>query len=254
MLHFTVIVIGRFGRPARLCSSAQLALSSGAMGAGHSQPLGVMRRFVCGQGLANGLKTTGVMRVSSDIAFKEWAVVVDTLGRGEQVLILRKGGIREARGEFHVEHASFWLFPTQYHEAERSIIPSKRAALRETAGAASKNFVDVEFFATADCVIKISDAGLLERLQGRHIWTEQTLKERFEFGRERGLHALVTRIYRRAQTERFAMRDEYGGCKSWVQLERAIAGDVVPVLSDGEFRAQREEIRALLSDHALAHS
>jgi UDP-N-acetylglucosamine 2-epimerase (non-hydrolysing) len=28
-------------------------------------------------------------------AFKEWAVVVDALGRGEQTLILRKGGIQE---------------------------------------------------------------------------------------------------------------------------------------------------------------
>src|SRR2546422_3996735 len=36
-------------------------------------------------------------------AFKEWAVVVDALGRGEQVIILRKGGIAEDRGEFELE-------------------------------------------------------------------------------------------------------------------------------------------------------
>jgi hypothetical protein len=56
------------------------------------------------------------MQVSSNIAFKEWAVVVDALGRGEQVLILRKGGIREQRGEFQADHHEFWLFPTRYHE------------------------------------------------------------------------------------------------------------------------------------------
>src|SRR5258705_3213217 len=44
-------------------------------------------------------------------AFKEWAIVVDALGRGEQIVILRKGGIREGRGGFHVEHPQFWLFP-----------------------------------------------------------------------------------------------------------------------------------------------
>ncbi len=27
------------------------------------------------------------------IAFKEWMIVVDALGRGEQIIILRKGGI-----------------------------------------------------------------------------------------------------------------------------------------------------------------
>ena len=47
------------------------------------------------------------MQPSSNIAFKEWAVVVDALGQGEQVLILRKGGIREERGEFHVDHREF---------------------------------------------------------------------------------------------------------------------------------------------------
>ena len=34
------------------------------------------------------------------IAFKEWAMVVDALGRGEQIIILRKGGISEGRGGF----------------------------------------------------------------------------------------------------------------------------------------------------------
>jgi hypothetical protein len=30
-------------------------------------------------------------------AFKEWAVIVDTLGRGGQIVILRKGGISEGK-------------------------------------------------------------------------------------------------------------------------------------------------------------
>jgi hypothetical protein len=213
-----------------------------------------MGRFVCGQSLANGLKSSGVMRVSSDIAFKEWAIVVDALGRGEQTLILRKGGIREESGEFHVDHTNFWLFPTQYHAAERSIIPSKRPALRGIMAAASEEFVDVELFAVVDRAIKICDADLLERLQGRHIWAEHLLKERFEFGRERGLHALIARVHRLARPERFAMREDYGGCKSWLRLERAIDAEVVAVLSDAEFHTQQKQICELLSDHAFAHS
>jgi hypothetical protein len=194
------------------------------------------------------------MRVSSDIAFKEWAVVVDALGRGEQTLILRKGGIREERGEFHVDHTSFWLFPTQFHAAECSIIPSKRPALGEIIAAASKDFVDIDLFAVVDCIVKISDADVLERLQGRHIWAEHLLKERFEFGRERGLHALIARVHRLARPERFAMREDYGGCKSWLRLERTIDADVVPVLSDAVFQAQLKQICELLSDHAFARS
>ena len=195
------------------------------------------------------------MVTSNNIAFKEWAVVVDALGRGEQVLILRKGGIREERGEFHVDHHEFWLFPTQYHEAERSIIPSKRPALQDIIAGAPKDGVDIEYYVVADPVIRITELELVRRLQGRHVWSERILRERFEFGREAGLHALVTRVYRRPSAERFAMCEGYGGCKSWVELERALSTEgLTPVLSDAEYSAQREEIVEILSDHAFAHS
>jgi hypothetical protein len=194
------------------------------------------------------------MQGNSNIAFKEWAVVVDALGRGEQVLILRKGGIREQRGEFHADHREFWLFPTQYHEAERSVIPSKRPLLREMAADAPRDFVEIEYYVVADPILTITDIECVKRLQGRHIWNEQILRERFQFGREPGLHVLLTRVYRRPVPERFAPRESYGGCKSWVELERGLSTEgLTPVLRDAEYRAHREEIVELLSDHALAH-
>jgi hypothetical protein len=195
------------------------------------------------------------MQVSSNIAFKEWAVVVDALGRGEQILILRKGGICEQRGQFHVDHGEFWLFPTQYHESERSIIPSKRPVLREITRAAVKDFVDIEDYAVTDSVLKITDPAMLSRLQGRHIWNEQALQERLQFGREPGVYALLTRVYRRPLSMRLPMHKSYGGCKSWVELERALSTEgLTPVLSDVEYNAQRDEICERLSDHALAAS
>jgi len=211
--------------------------------------------FPDGQAVADALSICRAMVTSCNIAFKEWAVVVEALGCGEQVLILRKGGIREERAEFHVNSREFWLFPTQYHEGERSIIPSKRPALRDITAAAPKDAVDIEYYAVTDRVIQITDLALVKRLQGRHIWTEQTLQERFRFGREAGLHALLTRVYRRQAPERLAMRESYGGCKSWVELERALSTEgLTPVLSDVEYSAQREGILETLSDHALAYS
>ncbi|MGD0649929.1 MAG: DUF1802 family protein [Verrucomicrobiia bacterium] len=166
---------------------------------------------------------------------------------------MRKGGIRENRGEFLVDHREFWLFPTQFHEAERSIIPSKRPALREIAARMVKDAVDIEFFVVADPVLRISDVHPLKRLQGRHIWNEQILQQRFESGREPGLHALIARVYRLPAPQQVAMHENYGGCKSWIELERTITADVTPVLTDAEFAAQREEICELISGHALAH-
>lgn len=223
------------------CSSVAQSLSS--------------RPISDGQGATDTLSSYRAMEPSNQIAFKEWAIVVDALGQGEQVLILRKGGIREERGQFQVDHREFWLFPTQFHEAERSIIPSKRPRLRDIAAAATKDAVDIEYYVVADAVVQITGPEVLKRLQGRHIWSEQTLQERFQFGREPGLHALIARVYRRPAAERFAIRESYGGCKSWVELERSLSTEsLTPVLPDVEYTAQRDEILEMLADHALAHS
>src|SRR6185369_4419172 len=66
-------------------------------------------------------------------AFKEWAIVVDALGRGEQIMILRKGGISEGRGGFKMEHDEFLLFPSQFHQQRDSVITSAQRRYDEIA-------------------------------------------------------------------------------------------------------------------------
>ncbi len=50
------------------------------------------------------------------IGLKEWSLVCDALGRGEQSVILRKGGIAEGRDGFSFRYNEFFLFPTFFHE------------------------------------------------------------------------------------------------------------------------------------------
>src|SRR5580692_10141938 len=50
------------------------------------------------------------------IALKEWATVCDALATGRQIILLRKGGIYEAAGEFELENREFFLFPTYLHQ------------------------------------------------------------------------------------------------------------------------------------------
>lgn len=189
------------------------------------------------------------------VAFKEWAIVVEALGAGEQILILRKGGIHEQRGEFTVAHRAFWLFPTQYHEDEHSVIASKRPALRALAARATTETIPIQFYAVAEPVVQLAELPLVSRLQGHHIWSEHVLQQRFEFGREKGLHALLLRVYRLPVAEQFVPREAYGGCKSWVELDRPLStSELTPVLGDGEFDRQRNEIIKRLSQNALTHS
>lgn len=194
------------------------------------------------------------MSSNTNIAFKEWAVVVDALGKGEQVVILRKGGIHEQRGEFRVAHRRFWLYPTRYHEAETSVIPSKRPALHALAGPAPAAAAPVQFFADVTDVVRLTALEQVHRLQGLHIWSEAVLDQRFAFGREPGLHALVVRVSAAPAPVAVPLRPEDGGCKSWIELAMPPAATaLVPVLSSQEFEEQRRLIMERVSDHALAH-
>src|ERR1700744_5564437 len=55
-------------------------------------------------------------------AFKEWAVIVDALGRGDQIVILRKGGISEGAGGFQISQPTFSLFSTLFHKQRESVL------------------------------------------------------------------------------------------------------------------------------------
>ncbi|SVB06991.1 uncharacterized protein METZ01_LOCUS159845, partial [marine metagenome] len=61
------------------------------------------------------------------IAFKEWAVVVEAIGSGRQIVILRKGGIAEGVGGFKAEHDRFWLFPPRFPQQAKGVIDSEAA-------------------------------------------------------------------------------------------------------------------------------
>ena len=69
------------------------------------------------------------------IAFKEWSVTVRALAEGEQLLTLRKGGIREENKHFELEHERFFLYPTFDHQrndlVRESHHPELRRALEE---------------------------------------------------------------------------------------------------------------------------
>src|ERR1043166_5463608 len=80
------------------------------------------------------------------IAFKEWAVVVDGLGRGDQIIILRKGGISEGRSGFQVEHNRFFLFPTLFHQQRECVQPAAQIRYDALAPKLSPNSVLIEFF------------------------------------------------------------------------------------------------------------
>ena len=64
------------------------------------------------------------------IAFKEWAVTVRALAEGEQLVTLRKGGIREPGKHFSLDHERFFLYPTFDHQRRDLVRESHQPELR----------------------------------------------------------------------------------------------------------------------------
>src|SRR5687767_1695492 len=65
-----------------------------------------------------------VLSPSLQVGLKEWAIVCHALEQGRQIILLRKGGIRESGGEFELEHRQFLLFPTYLHQTLNGLKPS----------------------------------------------------------------------------------------------------------------------------------
>ena len=59
-------------------------------------------------------------------ALKEWAVVVHALLEGEQIVDIRKGGIKEDGRHFDLPTRRFWLYPTAEHQKAELLKPAYR--------------------------------------------------------------------------------------------------------------------------------
>ena len=116
------------------------------------------------------------------IALKEWAVTVDALGTGRQVLLLRKGGISESGKHFRVAHPEFLLYPTFEHQREDLLKDAHQIALRallaEPHDAGSITF---SYWAQAAETIEVLEQGLVEALSPHHIWTDDYSQSRLRW-------------------------------------------------------------------------
>lgn len=182
-------------------------------------------------------------------AFKEWAIVVDALGRGEQILVLRKGGIAEGRGGFQVEHPRFLFFPTLYHQQRENVLPAAQARYDEIVShLPSPNVLRLEFCAEVIAWRRLDSLAAVERLRGQHIWRDDVLAQRFDWGKQQAIFALAVRVSRLPQRIELPMLPNYGGCKSWIELAEDIPTDAAqPVLVEAAFQAKLRHFESALA-------
>jgi hypothetical protein len=177
------------------------------------------------------------------IAFKEWSLVCDALGEGRQSIILRKGGIAEGRSGFSWKYDEFALFPTHFHEQQQ--------ALRGVEGIEwpQPDLTQHTIALTAKVEFKLllTDWAQVMALMPYHSWTEEMLRERFDYTGDGTISLAVLRVFRLAQPLAFPDAPGYGGCRSWVVVpDSAVAASIVPVLDDLSHAQRMTDLRHLL--------
>jgi hypothetical protein len=183
------------------------------------------------------------------IALREWAIAVNALEEGRQIIVLRKGGIAEETKEFKLESPRFYLFPSFEHQRPNLVKPEARGLVSEMQAAAAEQSDRVRISSYAEVIedIEISDQESLQRLNELHIWTEDYAEERLKWKRTKPLHVLILRVYKLESPSDIPMHDSYGGCKSWLWLENTFSKPMKPVLDEVEFAEQVAVIKKQLN-------
>ncbi|PKB80066.1 MAG: hypothetical protein BZY88_10030 [SAR202 cluster bacterium Io17-Chloro-G9] len=182
------------------------------------------------------------------MALKEWAVTVEALAQGEQVLLLRKGGIHEEGKDFRVIHREFLLYPTYEHQKQELLQPAHQPALeRLLAQPREEGKIVFSHLAVAEEVLEISDQDKVDDLEPHYIWTTAYAQSRLHWKPMLPLSVMLLRTYRLEAPVSVPWLPEYGGCTSWVEvLSDVPLGTLQPVLSDQEFQRLVDEIKGSL--------
>src|SRR5437016_6611154 len=101
-------------------------------------------------------------------ALKEWNSVIDALSTGRQLLLLRKGGIYEAAGEFEIEHRQFALFPTFVHQRKQMLKPEVHPQF--TARTEEPQQLTISLAAEITSIVQIVSRAQLQNVEAEHIW------------------------------------------------------------------------------------
>lgn len=187
--------------------------------------------------------------MNQPVGFKEWQVVCDALSSGRQSILLRKGGIHEGREGFSFAHSSFFLFPTRFHALGDQIREGEVKVMPEWAPG---DRIRITHHAEARWAITLGNWETVNALSPFHIYSEQTVKDRFDWegkGMASGsIHLALVRVCELKNPWEFPYEAKYGGCRSWINLP-SLAADLLesshPILGDNAFAALETDLQRL---------
>ena len=188
----------------------------------------------------------------SQIAFKEWAVTVNALAQGQQVLLLRKGGIHEVTKHFRIAHPEFLLYPTYEHQNEDLLKPSSHSLFQETLTDSSPaGTVTFSYWAQVTETIKVAELEKVQELSNYHIWTNEYTESRLRWKPMVPLSIMLLRVFKLEAPVNIPWIKEYGGCTSWVEIMPKInLGQLTPAMNDSDYQNSVASIKDCLGFNA----
>jgi hypothetical protein len=182
---------------------------------------------------------------SESNGLKEWASVVSAVAAGDQVILVRKGGLADRN--FGVKAASFLLNPTWLHQAENQF---RTGYGHHFSGDHRDDEAELELSVFCEVVrsFELRELDTMLRLRDDVIFTDATIAERYAFRPDQALHVIAVRAHRLRQTVQVENLRRYGGCKSWITFETAVDFELAgPVVPDEELERRVSDIAAKLA-------
>lgn len=251
------------GRPARRACSSN-TISSRAR-----------RRALRRLATADTADAAPPLPTSAPLALKEWAVAIDALLAGDQVVLLRKGGLYD--GKFKLPAREFLLFPTTFHvDPDDSALLAAGAGQRFSAALAMPEPktlagpIPIKCRAVVEQAWSVTDGAVVEALAaepGLHVWGPAFAEARMKWRPGSEMSLLLVRAYGGgggggggsggSSPLRVRQRSDYYGCFSWVRVEpEQEEGEQQqavwrPVLDDGEFARRGEAVRRAMASAGI---
>ena len=149
------------------------------------------------------------------MALKEWAITCESIGRGEQILLLRKGGIHEDGKDFRVIHREFLLYPTFEHQKSELLRPEHQPTLEALLERPREDQqITFAHFAKAEEVLEVEGQGIVDHLAPHYIWTTDYAQSRLRWKPMLPLSVMLLRAYRLETPVTVPWIPEYSGCTS----------------------------------------
>ncbi len=186
------------------------------------------------------------MQITNTVGLKEWAVIIDALLAGRQIILLRKGGISEEGGVFSVDYREFFLYPTYTHQQGEGIKESERSLLKSVKPKAA-DYVELRAYVSVVFAAQLTEWEQVAALEPFHIWSAEEVRNRFD-RRVPDLTVLGMRVYRLPRVIPVLEEPRFAGCRSWVTMESSVVTDSpVPVLTEKKFLEKLSLVKRALA-------